>query len=297
MPPAGVAKLPHAEILSYEELYRIACQAVRLGLEKIRITGGEPLVRKGIVGFIDKLAGIPGLKELVLTTNGVLLRDLAMDLRRAGLQRLNISLDSLQAEIFARITRGGRLDDVLEGIAAAELAGFPPPKINVVVLRGINDHEVADFAGLTLRTPYTVRFIEYMPTLRNPEWRALCVTGHEVLQRIGQHYSIQPVADTGCSGPARYFRIAGAAGTVGIVTPISNRFCDTCNRIRITAAGMARGCLFASDELDLKPFLRTGEDDALREAMRQIATRKPARHNLLIPQPAHAPFAMARIGG
>jgi cyclic pyranopterin phosphate synthase len=295
MPAEGVPKLSHHDILSFEDLYRIARQAVSLGLEKIRVTGGEPLVRKGVVGFLERLAAISGLKELVLTTNGMALRDFAADLRQAGVQRINISLDSLKPEIFAVITRGGDLKQALDGIAAAETAGFPPVKINMVVMRGINDDEVLDFAALTLGKPYTVRFIEYMPATLEPGWKSLCITGHEILERIGQRYRFHPLGAT-TGGPAENFRIDGAAGTLGIITPISNHFCERCNRIRITAAGLAKGCLFGAHAVDLKPYL-AGGDDALREILRQIATAKPARHGLNNPEVPHAPFTMAQIGG
>jgi GTP 3',8-cyclase len=296
MPPEGIPKLTHSDILSYEDLHRVARQAVCLGLDKIRITGGEPLVRKGVVGFLEKLATIPGLTELVLSTNGVLLRHMAQNLRRAGVQRLNVSLDSLKPETFARITRGGNLQQVLDGLDAAEQAGFPPVKINMVVMRGINDGEVLDFAALTLRKACTVRFIEYMPTMLDSEWRSLWVPGRELLERIEWRYPLRPLDVTDRAGPARNFRIAGAAGTLGVITPISHHFCDRCNRIRITATGMAKGCLFAGHGVDLKPYLRAG-DAVLREVLRQVVTRKPVWHNLLAAQSVPAPFAMAQIGG
>jgi cyclic pyranopterin phosphate synthase len=296
MPPEGIPKLTHGDILSYEDLHRIAHQAVGLGLDKIRITGGEPLVRKGVVGFLERLATISGLTELVLSTNGVLLRQMARDLRRAGVQRLNVSLDSLKPQTFARITRGGDLQQVLDGLDAAEQAGFPPVKINMVVMRGINDAEVLDFAALTLRRACTVRFIEYMPTMLDPDWRALWVPGRELLERIERRYPLRPLGDADRAGPARNFRITGAAGTLGVITPISHHFCDRCNRIRVTATGLARGCLFAGHGVDLKPHLQAG-DEVLREVLRQVVTWKPVWHNLLAAQPAYSPFAMAHIGG
>ncbi len=296
MPAEGVPWLPPQDILRFEELERIARQAIALGLDKIRVTGGEPLVRKGVIAFLERLVAMSGLRSLVLTTNGLMLAQMAGDLRRAGVERLNVSLDSLRPETFSRITRGGDLQQVLDGIAAAEAAGFPPVKINAVVMRGVNDDEVADFAELTLRQAYTVRFIEYMPTLNDAEWRSSWVAGGEILQRLEQRYRLQPLPTAEPCGPARYFRIEGAAGKIGIITPISNHFCDRCNRIRVTASGLAKGCLFARGGIDLKPYLRQG-DEALREALRQIATHKPAWHNLLNPQPQYAPFSMAGIGG
>lgn len=296
MPPEGICKVAHDDILSFEDLYRIAVQAVTLGLDKIRVTGGEPLVRKGVVGFLEKLAAIPGITELALTTNGMLLRQMAADLRRVGVQRLNVSLDSLKPEVFAQITRGGDLQQVLDGLAAAEDAGFPPAKLNMVVMRGVNDAEVLDFAALTLRKAYTVRFIEYMPTMRAPDWHALWVPGSEVLQRIEQQYQVRRLNATEHAGPARNFQILGAAGSVGVITPISHHFCDHCNRIRVAATGIAKGCLFSSTGVDLKPYLCAG-DEVLKEALRAIVTRKPARHHLLTSHSTYSSFAMAQIGG
>jgi len=177
MPADGVPKLLHSDILTFEQMHRIARLAVSLGIDKIRITGGEPLVRKNLVRFLEALSTISGLKELVLSTNGLLLREFAAELRRAGVQRLNVSLDSLKPETFSAITRGGHLEQALDGIAAAAEAGFPPVKINTVVIRGTNDAEILDFAALTLRTPHHVRFIEYMPTNTAPDWSSAFVSG------------------------------------------------------------------------------------------------------------------------
>lgn len=297
MPAEGIPKLQHGEMLSYEDLYRVACESVALGIEKIRVTGGEPLVRKGLVQFIGRLADIPGLKELVLTTNGLLLGELAIPLRQAGAQRLNISLDSLKPETFARITRGGDLRKVVDGIAAAEEAGFPPVKINMVVMKGINDDELLDFAALTIHKPYTVRFIEYMPTLRDKGWNSQCMAGSEILERIGRHYPLLPLVGNEMAGPSRNFKIRGAAGAIGIITPISGHFCDSCNRIRVTASGLLRGCLFAEDGVDLKPLLHGADNGPLRETLRQIVTGKPGRHHLAEDESAHGSVAMSRIGG
>ncbi|HEY3309964.1 MAG TPA: GTP 3',8-cyclase MoaA [Desulfuromonadaceae bacterium] len=294
MPPEGIPKLKHGEVLNFEDLYRVASEAVALGIEKIRITGGEPLVRKGLVGFIERLAAMVGLKELVLTTNGMLLDELALPLRRAGVQRLNISLDSLDQTTFATITRGGDLKRAIDGIAAAEAAGFPPVKINMVVMRGVNDAEVLDFAALTLHKPYTVRFIEYMPTLRDKGWGSQCISGSEILERIGRHYSLLPLVSPEAAGPSRNFKISGAMGNIGIITPISGHFCDSCNRIRVTATGLARGCLFANDGIDLKPHLQTADNGFLRTILREIITGKPDRHRLAEEEQQ---VAMSRIGG
>ena len=295
MPVHGVSKLSHGEMLSYEDMVRVAREAAALGIEKIRVTGGEPLVRKGVIGLLERLAEIPGVKELVLTTNGLLLGEMAHSLRRAGVRRLNISLDSLNSTTFAGITRGRDLHKVLDGIAAAEVAGFPPVKINMVVMRGVNDDEVLDFASLTLQNGCTVRFIEYMPTVREKGWEALSVPGSEVLERIASHYPLLPYVSAEMAGPARNYKIRGAAGAIGIITPISGHFCDSCNRIRVTAAGVAKGCLFAGEGIDLKPYLRSADNGELREALCRVVTGKPGRHHMT--DEGHEAFAMSQIGG
>ena len=193
MPKEGIIKKEHGTILSYEELLLIAETAIGLGIEKIRITGGEPLVRTGIVGFLERLARIPGLRHLALTTNGLLLVKMAADLYKAGVQRLNVSLDSLNPQTFSDITRGGDLKVVLAGLNAAEKAGFPPPKINCVIMRGVNDSEILDFADMTLSHGNSVRFIEYMPAVKEDGWQRYCISGEEILERIAASYALEPV--------------------------------------------------------------------------------------------------------
>mgnify|MGYP001271655599 CR=1 FL=1 len=297
MPASGIPKRQHDEILSYEDLYRVASEAVGLGIDKIRLTGGEPLVRKGLLGFSEQLAKIPGLKELVLTTNGLLLDKLAIPLRQAGVKRLNISLDSLKPEVFAAITRGGELKRVLDGIEAALAAGFPPPKINMVVMRGINDDELLDFASLTLNRACTVRFIEYMPNLQEADWQKRCVPGAELLERLGCHHRLLPLVNSETAGPAKNFRIAGAAGTLGFITPISGHFCASCNRIRVSATGIAHSCLFAGKNINLKPVLQSGDCQELRRTLQTIVVNKPQGHILQDEQDNRSAFAMSGIGG
>ncbi|WP_129127553.1 GTP 3',8-cyclase MoaA [Geomonas oryzae] len=297
MPAQGVAKLGHKEMLSYEELYRVAAACVAQGIEKIRVTGGEPLVRRGIVEFLGSLSSIPGLKELVLTTNGLLLEELALPLRQAGVARLNISLDSLRAETFARITRGADLYRVLAGIAAAQKAGFGPLKINMVVMRGVNDQEILDFAALTMDHPFTVRFIEYMPTLQDAKWGAQSMPGSEILSRIAERYPLLPLVNSEMAGPARNYKIQGAPGAIGIITPVSGHFCESCNRIRITANGRVRGCLFSDQGTDLKPLLASDDPGALHEALCRIVTQKPGRHHIAEEGAEQAVVNMSRIGG
>ena len=296
MPAEGIPKLEHCEVLSYEELHQLAAAAVAVGIEKIRVTGGEPPVRKGIVEFLQRLATIPGLRQLVLTTNGQLLDGMAAELKHAGVQRLNISLDSLRPEVFARITRCGDLERVLAGISAAEAVGLPV-KINMVVMRGINDNEIADFAALTLKKDCSVRFIEYMPTKNEEGWQSLLVPGEEILARLGQDYRCTPIIRGELAGPAREFQIAGAQGTIGVITALSGHFCQDCNRIRMTASGKMRNCLFAAEEFDLRALLASGDAAALQAELRRLVNVKPARHAMNEKEAEHAPFVMASIGG
>lgn len=296
MPAEGIVKHSHGDMLSYEEMFTIAQAAVAIGIEKIRVTGGEPLVRKGIVPFLARLAAIPGLKQLVLTTNGLLLDELSIPLKSAGVQRLNISLDSLRPEVFARITRCGDLSRVLAGIAAAERAGFPI-KLNAVVMRGVNDEELLEFAAMTLERRITVRFIEYMPAIKEPGWQGLVMPGEEIIGRIAARYPLSELAPGELAGPAREFRIEGACGSIGIITPLSSHFCGQCNRIRVTSTGKARSCLFSDSEVDLKPCLGPEDGDALTRALKAIVDAKPGRHRLSVAESDHRSFTMAAIGG
>ncbi|MHB8709639.1 MAG: GTP 3',8-cyclase MoaA [Desulfuromonadales bacterium] len=296
MPSQGIAKQSCGDILRYEDLLKLAAAAVRVGIEKIRVTGGEPLVRKGLPDFLRQLAVLPGLRQLVLTTNGVLLAEQAAELKEAGVQRLNISLDSLRPATFTRITRGGDLPRVLAGIAAAESLGFPI-KINMVVMRGVNDDEVTDFAAMTLDKPITVRFIEYMPATDVEGFRSLLVPGDEILEVIGRRFRLEPLARDELGGPSRNYRIVGASGSLGVITPLSGHFCGECNRLRVTSTGMARSCLFDDGSVDLRPLLTGAAGAALERALRCLVAEKPVGHQLAESSLHHEPFAMAAIGG
>lgn len=299
MPAQGVASVGHGAILSYEDFFRIARNAVAIGIEKIRITGGEPLVRKGVIDFLRRLSAIPGLNQLVLTTNGVLLGEMSADLRSAGVQRLNVSLDSLDAARFARITRCGDLNRVQAGIETARSCGLPV-KLNMVVMRGVNDHEIADFARLAVDSASTVRFIEYMPSIRESGWQRLVVPGSEILERLERDFTLiplDPLDQAVMAGPARNFRISGTAGTVGVITPVSKHFCSKCNRIRVTSTGQAKGCLFADAGVDLKPALQAENDLLLTQALTAIVAIKPACHLMNQTECHHQAFSMASIGG
>lgn len=297
MPSGGVPKIGHNSVLRYEELKLIAETAVGIGIEKIRITGGEPLVRDGIVNFIDSLSNIDSLRHLALSTNGLLLKQMAADLYSAGMQRLNVSLDSLNRETFATITRGGDLKTVLAGLDKAELVGFPAPKINMVVMRGVNDTEIHDFVELTRSRGNSVRFIEYMPVIKEDGWQRYCISGEEILGRIAGRYGLELVDKGPYAGPSRDYRIPNAKGTIGIITAVSGHFCGDCNRIRVTSAGQAKGCLFSDEKIDLKPFLRPPGPENLARALRRIVEAKPARHDISYSGYGHQNFTMAQIGG
>lgn len=296
MPVEGISKLRHQDVLTYEEIITLAKACVDLGIEKVRITGGEPLVRSGIIDLLKSLSQIPGLRQLVLTTNGILLEEMAEDLYRAGVQRLNISLDSLRPERFKEITRCGNLDRVLAGVKAADEIGFPI-KINIVAMRGVNDQEFVDFVKMTMDKPYAVRFIEYMPTAKNDKWQSLVISGEEILEQLARHFTMKPIVSSALAGPSRNFKIDGAAGTVGIITPISGHFCNECNRIRVTSAGLAKSCLFDHTDHDLRPLLRQGHLSALKEELRMIIQKKPKAHSLSRYESSHEAFDMSKVGG
>jgi cyclic pyranopterin phosphate synthase len=296
MPEEGVEQCGHDDILRYEELLQIARVAVSLGIEKVRVTGGEPLVRKGVISFLEQLCAIPGLNEVALTTNGLRLEEFAPQLKAAGIDRLNISIDSLRAETFSEITRGGDLAKVKAGLVAAERTGLHL-KLNMVVMRGINDAEVEDFASPTLNHPWSVRFIEYMPTIREESWKTRVIPGAEILERLQQRFKLTPLQSSRLCGPARPYRIEKAQGTIGIITPMSDHFCGSCNRIRVASNGTAKSCLLSDQTNDLKPFLGQGQDGALREALIQVINGKIAKHHLEDEEGGPKPFNMASIGG
>jgi len=279
MPKEGLSLIGHEDILRYEEILRIVRIARKLGIVKVRITGGEPLVRRGVVDFLSSL-GRMDLEDISLTTNGVLLESLAEPIRKAGVGRINVSLDSLVPEKYARITRGGDLSAVLRGVEHAERAGFSPIKINVVTVRGFNDDETLSFARLTLDKPYEIRFIELMPIGTEKDSADKYVSNDELMERIGGVGNLLPVErgkrgkDIG--GPARRFRLEGARGVIGFISPISHNFCHACNRLRLTADGGLRACLMVDGEIDLKTPLRRGcTDEDLEQLIRRAIMNKP----------------------
>ena len=287
MPPEGVTKRGHEEMLSLEELAEIAEAAVRVGVKKIRLTGGEPLVRRGIVELCRRLRAIPGLEELCLTTNGALLPQLAAPLREAGVDRLNISLDTLRPDRFAEMTRLGRLSDTLAGIEAAEAVGFHNLKLDTVLIGGFNDDEIEDFVNLTREHPWEVRFIELMPMGPCAAWDRTCfLSADTVLSRLPE---LEPLE---AQGVARRYRIPGAEGTIGLISPVSHDFCAQCRRIRVTADGKLKGCLHSAEELPLRGL----HGPELEDAIRQGILHKPERHHLAEHR-SDTPRNMNQIGG
>jgi cyclic pyranopterin phosphate synthase len=303
MPEEGVPWRPHDEVLRYEEIEVVVHAAAELGISKVRLTGGEPLVRLGVVDLVHKISRIPGVDDLAMTSNGVLLARYAHDLANAGLHRVNISLDTLDAERFRQITRCGDLVDVLAGIEAARQVGLRPIKINTVVIRGMNDDEVVDLAARTLEAGWwNIRFIELMPVgnggLMPDQWERRVVTAQEVRRRVEAELGdLVPAKMSAGGGPARYYRLPGAKGTIGFITPISEHFCYRCNRLRLTADGQLRACLLSDQEVDLRTSLRRGANvDQIKALIVDGINRKPRRHHLS--EHVHPPGrAMSEIGG
>jgi cyclic pyranopterin phosphate synthase len=296
MPEQGVPPLGHLDILSYEEILRIARVAVGLGIRKIRVTGGEPLVRRGIVDFVRRLAELPGLSELSLTTNGLLLADMAQDLRRAGLRRVNVSLDTLRSDVFERITRRTGLHRVLEGLDTARRVGLSPVKVNVVAMRGINDAEILDFAAFAQEGDLEVRFIEFMPSDSESWESSRFLSAGEILDVLRTRYSLERDPEM-ATGPSRTFRLPGR-GKVGVISPLSDHFCGTCNRLRLTAEGRLRSCLFSSQEVDIRAVLRNGgRDAALAAAVCHAVHHKPQAHTLSEEGQHKCGLSMNRVGG
>ena len=281
MPLDGLEWLKRESLLSYEEIASVLRAMAGMGLEKVRITGGEPLVRKDLPRLVGMVAEIPGIVDISLSTNAVLLGDQAQALRDAGVRRVNVSLDSLQEErVDAIARRPGSFGRIMEGLDAAEAVGFDPIKINVVLIGGQNDDEIEDFALITRDRPWHIRFIELMPTGSNLELSAdNFVSCQEALARIRRMGSIEPVDGPAGNGPATYFRFPGAAGTVGVITPMSHNYCDRCNRMRLTADGQLRPCLFGSIQTNLRDPLRAGAD--LVPLIEETLRIKPERHYLI----------------
>jgi cyclic pyranopterin phosphate synthase len=295
MPPEGVPHISHNEILSYEEIRAVVQAAAELGIRKIRLTGGEPLVRADFPELVKMLSRIEGIIDLSLTTNGALLKNYAQALKQAGLSRVNVSLDTLRANRFQYITRLGELKDVLEGISAAKKAGFDPAKINTVVMRGINDDEILDFARMTYKDGWHVRFIELMPFKGVAE----SVPSIELQQHISSLGRLEPCVSITGNGPAMYYRLAGAKGTIGFISPLTEiSFCSRCNRMRLTPDGKLRPCLLGEDEIDLRMPLRNNASmEELKRLILKAVASKPEHHHLERGDIRMVKRKMSQIGG
>lgn len=297
MPATGVPLKSHQEILRLEEIITLARVAAnKNGINRIRLTGGEPLVRKNSVMLVKELATIAAIKEVSLTTNGILLGELARPLKEAGLSRVNISLDTLKKERYRYITRRGNLNSVWQGIRAALDAGLVPVKLNVVVNRGFNDDEILDFARLAYEQPLHIRFIELMPIGAAITTGAGYVPIDEIKHQISCAFSLEPLTDIVTNGPSVNYKLAGGRGSVGFISAISNHFCYRCNRLRLTADGKLRPCLYWDREIDIKGPLRSGASETELAAIftRAIAL-KPLKHRL--EDGWHQPRVMSQIGG
>ncbi len=296
MPLEGLPWLPKRDILSYEEIVAIVAQLAPLGLRRIRLTGGEPTIRPGLTSLVEQLRAVPQVQDIALSTNGVRLPELAGPLRQAGLDRVNMSADSLRPDRILAIARRNLAFDPIASLIAAEAAGLSPLKVNVVVMRGVNDDELVDFARLTRDHPWHVRFIELMPVgdLRELTWDHVVPTA-EILDRLATVDALVPDAGPARgNGPAAYYRYAGAPGTVGVITPMTHTYCGTCNRVRLTADGRLRTCLFGDHEVNLRDALRAGQP--LEPLFREALAGKPREHALLQMQVGGL-RALSQVGG
>jgi len=298
MPPYSESKLKHKEILRYEEMLRIVRIAVKLGIKKIRLTGGEPFVRKGIQGFMPMLAALNGLDDVSLTTNGIYLKDNLDMLKEAGIKRINVSIDSLEREKYRLITRFDYFNKVWEGIEKARDMGFYPIKLNVVTMKGINDDEILDFGRLAIEQPYYIRFIECMPVGLQADSPAF-IPNSEIEKTLSNGCGpLIPVLPGQNDGPAKRYRFDGSKGEIGFISPISHSFCQDCNRLRLTANGMLLPCLLSNREVDIKDPLRRGcLDDELIEVFLKAVNLKPRCHALNLDNHQKVQRKMCSIGG
>ncbi len=293
-----IPRLSHDEILTYEEILRLVRIGIKLGITKIRVTGGEPLVRKGVYGFLSELSRIGGLSDLSLTTNGVSLKANLKKIKAAGIKRINISLDTLNRKKFQQITGLDLFNQVWQGIEMALEMGFHPIKLNIVALNGINDDELSDMARLSFDFPFHIRFIEYMPMGESQMGNGPLLLAPEIKRRISVLGNLIPVRNSVNDGPAQRYRFEGATGEVGFIHALSHHFCDRCNRLRLTARGRLRPCLLSDHHEDVKGPLRRGwSDEQLAEIFFKAVRNKPADHNLAVQNPSRVCGQMRSIGG
>jgi len=290
--------MPRAEVLTFEEITRVVRIVADMGVNKVRLTGGEPLVRRDLPVLVGQIADVDGIEDLALTTNGILLPNAAADLKAAGLHRMNVSLDSLERETFAALTRRDALDKVLAGIDAALDAGFSPLKVNAVAIRDTTKGELLEFARFARERPVIIRFIEFMPLDGDEQWSAeQILTGDEIVEHIGAVYPLDPVPGRG-SQPAQRYRFRDGAGEIGVIATVTEPFCEQCDRIRLTADGKLRNCLFALDETDIRALLRGDADDgAIAEAITASVWAKWRGHLINQTEFVRPGRSMSQIGG
>jgi cyclic pyranopterin phosphate synthase len=288
-----------AEILSFEEIERVVTIFARLGIDKVRLTGGEPLLRPQIEKLVEKIAKIPGIRDLALTSNGFLFQRKAAALRQAGLRRISFSLDSLEAANFKKMTGRDGLEAVLKSIDLAFELGLNPVKVNAVIIRGLNDHEIEALAAFALEKSVSFRFIEFMPLDSGRAWhKELVVPGREILERIRRRFPLEPVVSSNPAETAKRWTLPGGRAEIGVIAPVSEPFCGHCNRIRLTADGKIRTCLFSMAEHDLKGLLRSGAaDEAVADFLRMAVWQKEARHHIGEPDFVQPERTMSCIGG
>ena len=286
MPPGGTELSRKEEILSFEEILKIIKHGVSLGINKIRITGGEPLVRKGITSLVRHITGIKGIDDIAMTTNGVFLKEFATELKSSGLSRLNISLDTMREDRFHDITRGGKIQEVFEGVEEVLKAGFKRTKMNAVVMRGTNDDEIQDFVRYILERDIELRFIELMASgWKNMADEERFMPTSEIMEKVKEVGDLVPVKQRVGGGPATIYRIKGGLGSIGFISAVSKAFCSTCNRLRLTSDGRLRSCLLSGGEVDVKDILRSSDlnekelAEALTEAFIKVTTMKPTVHS------------------
>jgi cyclic pyranopterin phosphate synthase len=293
IPEEGIIKKCHSDILRIEEIEEIVKVSRKLGVNKVRLTGGEPLVRRGIVDLVQKISSIPGINEVALTTNGTLLKEYAKPLKEAGLKRVNVSLDTLQENKYKYITKRGNLKTVIEGIKAAKEVGLTPLKLNVVLVKGFNDDEIDDFVKLTIKNEVDIRFIELMPIGDNGDWSKEHSISNKIV--LEKYPNLIPIVSEDKSAPAQYYKLPAAKGKVGLINPISSHFCSSCNRIRLTADGKIKPCLHSNEEIDIKTILRENGD--ILPIITKAVRVKPKAHH--INEQGYTPInrEMFQIGG
>jgi cyclic pyranopterin phosphate synthase len=299
MPAEGMTFFDRSEILTFEEIVRFVRIAAPLGITDVRLTGGEPLVRQDLHVLVRQIAGVRGIRDIGITTNGILLAEQARDLYDAGLRRINVSLDSLDPGKFAAVTRRDAFHRVLAGLEEAVRVGMSPVKINTIAVRGFTDEEILAFAELAREKPYEVRFIEYMPLGADDVWENHKVLSQdEILARIREVWPLEPIAQADARAPADTFRFLDGRGTIGVIASVTHPFCESCDRIRITADGKLRTCLFSIHETDIKPLLRGGAPDSeIRDILLQAVWNKEPGHRIGQPDFVKPPRTMSAIGG